>query len=70
LLTLTDEITTLVHRLIESDDIGEIRQIRQELSQVIREHIGVLRKNALDLRRRQRDLEFATVAPREKLRKP
>ena len=67
---MTDEITTLVQRLIESDDIGEIRQIRQELSEVIRKRIESLRKNAHDLRRRQRDIEVAAVASREKRSKP
>jgi len=70
LLTLTDEITTLVDRLIESDDIGEIQQIRQQLSKVIRERFEVLRRNAQDLRRRQREIEFAAVAAREKRSKP
>jgi hypothetical protein len=49
---LTDEIQRLVRRLIESDDIEEVRRLRQELSGVIRERMNEIRRRAEELSKR------------------
>jgi len=49
---LTDEIQKLVRRLIESDDIEEVRSLRQELNGVIRERMNEIRKRATELSKR------------------
>jgi len=46
LLRLTDEIPDLVRRLIESDDIEEVRRLRQQLNALIRARMDELRKRA------------------------
>jgi len=43
---LTDEIPDLVRRLIESDDIEEVRRLRQQLNALIRARMDELRKRA------------------------
>lgn len=43
---MTDDISTLVRRLIESDDIQEVRRLRQQLNAVIRERMNELRTRA------------------------
>ena len=43
---MTDEITLLVRRLIEGDDIDEVRSLRQQLNAVIRERMEELRRRA------------------------
>ena len=49
---LIDEIQRLVRRLIESDDIEEVRRLRQELNGVIRERMDDIRKRAAELSKR------------------
>jgi hypothetical protein len=46
---VTDEMTELVRRLIESDDIEEVRELRQRLNALIRARMDELRSRAASL---------------------
>ncbi len=49
---MADEILRLVGRLIESDDIEEVRRLREELNAVIRQRMNDIRKRAAELSKR------------------
>ena len=49
---MADEILRLVRRLIESDDIEEVRSLREELNGVIRQRMNDIRQRAGELSKR------------------
>lgn len=61
---VTDEIPALVRRLIESDDIDEVRRLRQQLNAVIRERMDELRRKAAKLSEEVRRREGAAKKQR------
>ncbi|HTS07483.1 MAG TPA: hypothetical protein VMP68_18025 [Candidatus Eisenbacteria bacterium] len=61
---MTDEIPALVRRLIESDDIDEVRRLRQQLNAVIRERMDELRRKAAKLSEEVRRREGAAKKQR------
>jgi hypothetical protein len=50
---VTEDISALVRRLIESDEIEEVRRLRQQLNAVIRERMNELRERAAEIRKRE-----------------
>ena len=61
---VTDEIPALVRRLIESDDIDEVRRLRQQLNGLIRERMNELRSRAARMTEEIRKQEAAAKKPR------
>ena len=49
---MTDEIPRLVRRLIESDDIDEVRSLREQLNAIIRQRMNEIRSRAAELSKR------------------
>lgn len=49
---MTDEISRLVRRLIESEDIEEVRSLREELNGMIRQRMNDIRQRAAELSKR------------------
>jgi C4-dicarboxylate-specific signal transduction histidine kinase len=56
---VTDEIPALVRRLIESDDIDEVRRLRQQLNALILERMNELRSKAAGMTSDTRKREAA-----------
>jgi len=56
---VTDEIPALVRRLIESDDIDEVRRLREQLNALIRERMNELRSKAAGMTADTRKREAA-----------
>ena len=61
---MTDEIPALVRRLIESDDIDEVRRLRQQLNALIRERMDELRSRAAKMTEEIRKHEAGTKKQR------
>lgn len=61
---MPDEIPALVRRLIDSDDIDEVRRLRQQLNALIRERMEELRKRATKMTEEIRKREAAAKKQR------